>query len=49
MFAHILIEEERHRNIDKKHKICTHCNMSSIENEYDFSLVSPFYREIRTK
>lgn len=45
----LLIEEGRHRNIERNLRICTKCNMNVIENEYHFLLVCPFYRELRIK
>lgn len=40
------IEEGRFRNIERTQRLCTKCNMGSIENEYHFVLVCPFYRDI---
>ena len=46
--AHKLnIEEGRYRNIDRQDRLCTKCNMSTVENEYHFALVCPFYRDLR--
>lgn len=43
----LLIEEGRHRNIDRNQRMCTKCNMNCIETEYHFLLVCPFYRDVR--
>ena len=43
------IESGRHFKIDKKDRVCTNCNLHSIENEYHFILVCPKYRELRLK
>ena len=43
----VLIEEGRHRNIPKEQRLCNKCSMLSIENEYHFLLVCPFYRNLR--
>jgi len=46
--AHKLaIEEGRHRNIERKQRLCMKCNMKAIESEYHFVLVCPLYRDIR--
>lgn len=45
----LLIEEGRHRNIARENRICNYCNMNTIENEYHFLLVCPFYRQIRNE
>ncbi len=43
----LLIEQGRHRNIDRNLRICVKCNMNCIETEYHFLLVCPYYRNIR--
>ena len=46
--AHKLaIEEGRFRNIDRNLRLCVHCNMNVIENEYHFVMVCPKYRHLR--
>ena len=46
--AHKLaIEEGRFRNIDRNLRLCVHCNMNVIENEYHFVMVCPKYRQLR--
>ena len=43
----LFIEEGRHRNIPKEQRLCSKCNMNTIENEYHFLLVCPLYRQLR--
>ena len=43
----LLIEEGRYRNIERENRMCVHCNMHAVENEYHFILVCPFYRDLR--
>ena len=46
--AHKLaIEEGRFRNIDRSLRLCVHCNMNVVENEYHFVMVCPKYRHLR--
>ena len=45
----LAIETGRYTNIDRKFRICTHCNMRVIENEYHFLIVCPKYITIRQK
>ena len=48
--AHKLaVEEGRYRNIETQQRLCLHCQMSAIEDEYHFLLTCPFYREILIK
>ena len=48
--AHRLaVEDGRYRNIERQQRLCIHCQMSVIEDEYHFLLTCPFYREIRIK
>ena len=44
---HLNIEEGRYINLRREQRICHKCNMKTIENEYHFLLVCPFYRELR--
>ena len=45
----LLIEEGRHRNLERSDRLCTKCNMRVVETEYHFVLTCPFYRDIRRK
>jgi len=48
--AHKLaIEEGRFRNIEREHRKCLYCKMNSIENEYHFLMVCPYYRDLRMR
>lgn len=48
--AHQLaVEEGRYRNIERQNRLCVHCKMSVIEDEYHFLLICPLYRELRLK
>lgn len=48
--AHRLnIEEGRYRNLEREQRICMKCNMNTLENEYHFLLVCPYYRELRSE
>ena len=43
----VAIEEGRFRNIECNARLCTKCNMQTIENEYHFLMACPLYREMR--
>ena len=43
----LMIEEGRHRNVEKYYRLCQICNINVIEDEYHFLLVCPAYRDIR--
>ena len=45
----LAIERGRYENINRSERICKLCNMKSVECEYHFLLVCPFYRELRQK
>ena len=45
----LFIEIGRHQNIPRNDRICQHCNMNMIENEYHFLLVCPKYKTLRIK
>ena len=48
--AHKLaIEEGRFRNSERNVRLCTKCNMQTIENEYHFLMACPLYSEIRNE
>ena len=42
-------KEGRYENINRSERICKLCNSKSVECEYHFLLVCPFYRELRQK
>ena len=44
----INIELGRFDNTHREQKMCPVCNMNAKENEYDFILVRPCYRNLRT-
>lgn len=44
---HLNIEEGRYKNLRREQRICQKCNTKTLENEYHFLLVCPFYRELR--
>ena len=43
----LMIEEGRHRNVERNYRFCQICNINVIEDEYHFLLVCPAYRDIR--
>ena len=43
----LLIETGRHKNVERKNRKRTLCNLNEIEDEFHFILVCPFYKEIR--
>ena len=43
----LAIEDGRYRNIERRQRKCTFCNINVIEDEYHFVLVCPLYRELR--
>ena len=45
----LAIERGRHDNTGRNDRICKHCNLNMIENEYHFLLVCPIYRDLRKK
>ena len=44
---HLEIEKGRWHKIPRNNRICKMCNLNCIENEYHFTLVCPFYSNIR--
>ena len=48
MSSHDLaIETGRYVNVERENRICEHCNINVIENEYHFLLVCPKFRHLR--
>ena len=48
--AHSLaVETGRYDRTPREDRLCAHCNMNQIENEYHFLLVCPLYIDIRRK
>ena len=48
--AHNLnIEVGRHRNIQRRNRLCQLCELNEVEDEFHFILQCPFYVEIRRK
>ena len=45
----LAIERGRYENLNRNERICKFCNSNSVETEYHFLLVCPFYRELRQK
>ena len=45
----LAIERGRYENLNRSERICKLCNSKSVECEYHFLLVCPFYRELRQK
>ena len=45
----LAIEEGRFRCIDRNDRKCIFCSMNTVEDEYHFVLVCPFYRDIRVR
>ena len=45
----LAIETGRYTNIDRQYRICQHCNMGTIEDEYHFVLICPKFRDLRTR
>lgn len=45
----LAIESGRYNNTPREERLCIHCNMNTIENEYHFLLVCPFYADLRRK
>ena len=45
----LAIESGRYNNTPREERLCIHCNMNTIENEYHFPLVCPFYADLRRK
>ena len=43
------IETGRYENIHRVQRLCQSCNMNMTETEFNFLLVCPHYRELRTK
>lgn len=43
----LAIETGRYSATPREERLCTFCNMKSVENEYHFLLVCPHYSEIR--
>ena len=43
----LMIEEGRHRNVERNYRLFQICNINVIEDEYHFLLVCPAYRDIR--
>ena len=41
------VEVGRYTNILRENRLCTCCNMKSVEDEYHFTLVCPVYRHVR--
>ena len=48
--AHALrIEKDRHLHKNRLERICCYCNTNSIEDEFHFCLICPFYNDLRVK
>ena len=48
--AHSLrIEADRHIYRNRADRICCYCDTSSIEDEFHFCLICPFYNDLRVK
>ena len=43
----LMIEEGKIRKLERNQRLCTHCNMNVVENEFHFLLVCPLYRQLR--
>ena len=43
------VETGRHLNILRENRTCLYCNMNILEDEYNFILVFPLYRDLRCK
>ena len=41
------IEKGRHFNIPQINRLCTFCNMKTIESEYHFLLICPYFTDLR--
>ena len=41
------VEIGRHSNIQRNNRICQHCNLNDVEDEYHFILVCPAYNYLR--
>ena len=41
------IEKGRYQNIPRENRICGKCNRNEIEDEYHFTLICPYYRDLR--
>lgn len=45
----LAIERGRFENVNRDNRLCKHCNLNMVENEYHFLLVCPLYRDLRKK
>ena len=45
----LFIERGRYKNLPRNERICKFCNSQSVESEYHFLLVCPYYAELRNK
>ena len=45
----LAIEKGRYTNIAREERLCQHCTLNVVENEYHFLLVCPKYRSLRIK
>lgn len=45
----LFIERGRYENLPRNERICKFCNSQSVESEYHFLLVCPYYVELRNK
>jgi hypothetical protein len=41
------VEMGRHTGIEYQHRLCVMCNQRDVEDEYNFTLVCPFYHSLR--
>ena len=41
------IENGRYQNIERRERKCTLCNLNDVEDEFHFSLICPFYSDLR--
>ena len=50
LFAHQLeLERGKFFNIDRSERICKHCSLRNVEDEFHFILICAFYERIREK
>ena len=45
----LFIERGSYENLHRNKRICKFCNSQSVESEYHFLLVCPYYAELRNK
>ena len=45
----LYIERGRHNNVPRNMRICNHCSLNDIEDEFHFILKCPLYKDLRKR